>query len=256
MIYLNKILPVFFSPLFVVLALLILGLMTRRRIWLVAGVCLLFAVSLPIVSDSLQWVRQNKLERLEPSDVPSSEAIVVLGQGMSWVKTKNGVLPDWGDPDRFFGGVELILANKAPKIVFTAGKLPWDISDESEGDVLKRYAQMMQVPTSKIWLTEIVENTAQEARAVRKILGPATKRIILVTSASHMHRAQWLFEQMGFEVFAYPVDLRSQTVDIKWDSFLPSPWALTTVHTLTRELLGSFYYQLTHLISHPAASNE
>jgi len=256
MIYLHKILPVFVSPLFIVLALMVAGLVLRRRAWVITGVCLLLIISLPIVSESLQWIRQHKLERLSPADVPSSEAIVVLGQGMSWVRTKNGFVPDWGDPDRFFAGVELIATNKAEQLVFTGGKLPWDDSNQTEGEVLKDYAQTMQVPAAKILVTEPVQNTEDEARAVRKLLGSGAKRIILVTSAFHMRRAQWLFEQMDFEVFPYPVDVSGQTVDVNWQSFLPKPWAIAKVDTLAREAIGLLYYQLTHLISLPAAIHE
>ena len=228
MIYLHKILPVFVSPLFIVLVVLTIGLVKRRRDWLIAGVCLLFGISLPIVSEGLIWVRQHDYQRLSPTEVSSSEAIVVLGQGMSWVNTKNGMVPDWGDPDRFFAGVELILANKAPRLVFTGGKLPWDDSDQTEGDVLKQYAQKMQVPADTI----------------------------LVTSAFHMRRAKWLFENMGFEVLAYPVDVSGKSIDITWQSFLPNPWAIATVHSLVREGWGLLYYRLTYLISPPVVSNE
>jgi uncharacterized SAM-binding protein YcdF (DUF218 family) len=168
---------------------------------------------------------------------------------MSWVKVKNSYVPDWGDPDRFFGGVELMLANKGRKLVFTGGKLPWQQTDETEGDVLKRYAQMMQVPSGSILLTEPVANTEQEARAVRKLLGAEAKKIILVTSASHMQRAQGLFEQFGFEVFGYPVDLQGESAeDITVLSFLPNPYALASVHSTVREFWGSLYYQFRHSI--------
>ena len=33
---------------------------------------------------------------------------------------------EWGDPDRFFGGLALFKAGKAQKLVFTGGKMPWD----------------------------------------------------------------------------------------------------------------------------------
>ena len=256
MIYLHKILPVFVSPLFIVLALMAFGLVWRRRGCIITGVCLLFFISLPIVAESLQWVRQHKLVRLSPVEVPASAAIVVLGQGMSWVSTKNGFVPDWGDPDRFFAGIELITANKAEQLVFTGGKLPWDDSDQTEGDVLKHYAQTMQVPVDKILVTEPVQNTADEARAVRTLLGPEAKRLILVTSATHMRRAQWLFEQRGFEVFPYPVDISGSSVGVTWQSFLPKPWAIAMVDVLVREALGLLYYQIAHLISSPVASNE
>jgi hypothetical protein len=32
---------------------------------------------------------------------------------------------EWGDPDRFFGGIALFKAGKAQKLVFTGGKMPF-----------------------------------------------------------------------------------------------------------------------------------
>ena len=47
--------------------------------------------------------------------------------------------------------------------------------------------------TLKIFfVTKDLENTADEAVAVKELIRPS-KRIILVTSAYHMYRAKWLF---------------------------------------------------------------
>jgi uncharacterized SAM-binding protein YcdF (DUF218 family) len=249
MIYLHKILPVFVSPIFIVVILALIGLITKRRVWGVCGILLLYVASMPIVADQLVIGRDRSFERLLPADVPNSEAVVVLGQGMSWMRVKNSFVPDWGDPDRFFGGVELILADKAPKLVFTGGRLPWQLTDETEGDVLSRYAQMMQVPVGKILITTPVENTDQEAVAVRKLLGSETKQIVLVTSGFHMQRAKELFEQVGFKVFAYPVDLPGQiTEKLTLVSFLPKAEALNTVSMVVREFWGLQYYRLKHFL--------
>ena len=64
-------------------------------------------------------------------------------------------------------------------------------------------------------------NTADEAVAVKKMaLG---NKIILVTSAFHMPRAQMLFEKEGFEVVPYPVDFKSLTTDsLTFMDYLPN----------------------------------
>ena len=54
-----------------------------------------------------------------------------------------------------------------------------------------------------------MENTADEAVAVKELISPS-KRIILVTSAYHMYRAKRLFEKQGFEVIPYRVDYKSE----------------------------------------------
>jgi len=101
---------------------------------------------------------------------------------------------EWEDPDRFFVGIALFKAGKAQKLVFTGGKMPWDKGKKTEGEVLKEYAISNGIASEKIFVTKYVENTAEEAVAVKELISPS-KRIILVTSAFHMYRAKKLFEK-------------------------------------------------------------
>jgi uncharacterized SAM-binding protein YcdF (DUF218 family) len=244
MIYLHKILPVFLSPIMIVLALLALGLWTRRRRWIIAGMAILYLVSTPLVSDSLFRLVQSRAERLFPDDAPQADAIVALSAGMGWTKTKNGFVAEWPTPNRFWGGVELLQAGNAPILLFTGGKLPWQRGDETEGEVLKRHTELMRIPSHQVWVTEQVENTEQEAHGARKLLGVGKNKIILVTSASHMRRAKAIFEQLGFDVFPYPVDTSVSAEDMTPMSFLPNPRALQTTQIALNELLGRLYYQV------------
>ena len=54
---------------------------------------------------------------------------------------------EWGDPDRFFGGIALFKAGKGQKLVFTGGKMPWDKAKKTEGDVLKEYTISSGIPS-------------------------------------------------------------------------------------------------------------
>jgi len=68
-------------------------------------------------------------------------------------------------------------------------------------------------------------------------------RIILVTSAFHMRRAQMLFERQGFEVEPFPVDFQtSDRPTINVLSFIPSAHALAKSETAMREGVGILYY--------------
>ena len=247
MIYLHKILPVFLSPIFIVLALAVIGVIMRRRSFVVASVCLLYLASTPLVSEMIFKQVEQAAERLSPTEVPAADAIVALSAGMGWVKTKNGYVAEWPTPSRFLGGVELFMAGKAPLLVFTGGKMPWQAGDETEGQVLKRYAQLMQVPGDKILVTQQAENTEQEALGAKRLLDPNHKNIILVTSAFHMQRAKQLFERAGFAVFPYPVTIRVEGDALTVMSFLPDPRALYATHSALHEVMGRLYYQLKHL---------
>jgi len=246
MIYLHKILPVFLSPIFVVLALSVIGLVTRRRAFVIASVCLLYLASMPIVSESLFKRVEQTSERSLPSEVPEADAIVALSAGMGWAKTKTGYVAQWPTPSRFLGGFDLFMAGKAPLLVFTGGKMPWQGGDETEGEVLKRYAQLMQVPADKILVTDKASNTEQEALGAQRLLHPSSKKIILVTSAFHMPRAQKIFEHLGFSVIPFPVDIRVEGDTLTLMSFLPDPRALYATHTALHEMLGRLYYQLKY----------
>ena len=98
----------------------------------------------------------------------------------------------------------MFIGCKAQKLIFTGGKMPWDKAKKTEGEVLKEYAISNGIPAEKIFVTKDVENTADEAVAVKELISPS-KRIILVTSAYHMYRAKRLFKKQGFIVIPYKV---------------------------------------------------
>jgi uncharacterized SAM-binding protein YcdF (DUF218 family) len=149
---------------------------------------------------------------------------------------------EWGDPDRFFGGIDLFKGGKAQKLVFTGGKMPWDKAKKTEGKVLKEYAISNGIPTQKIFVTKNVENTADEAVAVKELIRPS-KRIILVTSAYHMYRAKRLFEKQGFEVIPFKVDYKANRNNKNTImNFLPSGTNLELTETSIKEIIGRMYY--------------
>ena len=251
MIYLHKILPIFVSPILIVLALLAIAAVTRRRVWIVSGLILLYTASTPFVSEAVFKRIEGNFERLSPVDIANADAIVALSAGMGWVKTKHGYVAEWPTPSRFLAGIDLYFAGKAPLLVFTGGKLPWQLGDETEGEVLKRYAEKMQVPADRVLVSSKAENTEQEAYGVKNLLEPGgvnkTKTIILVTAAFHVPRAQRLFENVGFKVLPYPVSFSTEAEDLTVMSFLPDARSLQATNLAIREILGRLYYRVKHL---------
>jgi uncharacterized SAM-binding protein YcdF (DUF218 family) len=136
----------------------------------------------------------------------------------------------------------LFKAGKAQKLVFTGGKMPWDKANKTEGKVLKEYAISNGIISEKIFVTKDVENTAEEAVAVKELINPS-KRIILVTSAFHMYRAKKLFEKQGFIVIPYKVDYKSEiNKEITIIDLLPSAVNLELTEIGIRETIGSLFY--------------
>ena len=242
MIYLHKFLPILFSPIFLIVILILYGAWKRHR-----GICLfaaglLYSLSTPMVSNAFFGFVENDHVRQSPQSVSNAQAVVVLSGMLADVKSAEGIIQEWSDPDRFFAGVELFKASKSNQLIFTGGLLPWSKSDQAEGDVLRRYAIDMGVPSESIKVSGNAQNTYEEAKAVKTLLGGGLK-IILVTSAFHMPRAQLLFERAGFEVVPFAVDYKVGYSQKTFLDLLPSPGALYQIDMGIREMIGRLYYQ-------------
>ena len=64
-------------------------------------------------------------------------------------------------------------------MLLTGGKLPWSVG-KTEGEHLRDIAEKLGVPSDIILLTENVQNTDQEAKAVAKLLNKEVPNIILL----------------------------------------------------------------------------
>ncbi len=264
MIYLNKLLPLVFSPLFVIAILVIVGLVTRKR-WLAGlGIVVLVLCSTPIIANPFfRWVEADAV-RLDAASVAKAEAVVVLSGMQRYVESdigresasRPGLYPEWGEAaDRFFAGVELFQQGKGERLIFTGGLLPWQQEVESEGACLARRAVAMGVDPSRIEVTQEVVNTETEARAIAAMLGSKGSeqatgadqiKVILVTSAFHMPRAQMIFEEAGFSVVPYPVDFRIAAEGRDPTDYFPDPKALDRTDIAIRELIGRAFYRLKY----------
>jgi uncharacterized SAM-binding protein YcdF (DUF218 family) len=243
MIYIHKLLPVLLSPFTIFVACAMIGLVWRkyRLIW-IALMCLLL-LSTPVVSSFLFAQLEAVGSRKTPADMLPADAIVVLSGMTHSIRTEKGIISEWNDPDRFFGGMELIKAKKAPIIIFTKGKLPWKIGPP-ESELLQATAIEMGVHPQQILVTGEVENTEDESREVKKILQSKGNRIILVTSAYHMRRAKITFDNNGLEIQPYPVDFKVGEYALTPMDFIPNPGSLATTEKCVKELMGTVYYAL------------
>ena len=245
MIYLHKILPTFVLPIMLVIIVILIGLIKNKKKLIYIAIGVLYVLSTPIFSNSFFKLVEGSGHddyRKPISAIDSADAIVVLSGMLEINEVEDSTYIEWGDPDRFFGGVALFKAGKAQKLVFTGGKMPWDKAKKTEGEVLKEYAISNGIPSEKILVTKDVENTADEAVAVKELISPS-KRIILVTSAFHMYRAQRLFEKQGFIVIPYKVDYKaSGNNQVTFIDFLPSTGNLGLTETGMREVIGRLFY--------------
>jgi len=227
-----------------VIVVILIGLIKNKKKLIYIAIGVLYILSTPIFSNNFFKLVEGSEYKKPISAIDSADAIVVLSGMLEINEVGDSTYIEWGDPDRFFGGIALYKAGKAQKLVFTGGKMPWNKAKKTEGEVLKEFSISNGIPAEKIFVTKDVENTADEAVAVKELISPS-KRIILVTSAYHMYRAKKLFERQGFEVIPYKVDYKTAGENaITVTDFLPSAGNLEMTETAIREIIGRLYYSI------------
>jgi len=246
MIYLHKILPLIFSPLMLVIGLIILGIVFNLRKFSLIGVIILILSSLPIISNKFIAYLEKDYQPIEVAEIENVDAIVVLSGMIRVVGDEENLKYEFTDSvDRFFAGLDLFNNNKAPILILTRGKMPWSIGI-AEGEYLKELAIKYGISEENIILTDEVQNTDQEAKAIKKILTNDNARIILVTSAFHMPRAEKVFKAANINVIPFPVDFQNSKSKTTIMGFIPSAEALFDTSHFVREMIGRVYYNLKY----------
>ena len=244
MIYLHKLLPLIVSPLGLLISLMLLAILLRRQWPVYWALLILLVCSFPLTARSIWVGLESEYQYQPPTTLPKADAVLVLSGMLGGFETQDGYVTEWGDPDRFLVGLQLVKLGKADRLIFTRGQMPWSDSPP-EGEMLKQKALEMGISSDQILLTSIVSNTAEESLAVKELMAEhGLTKIILVTSSFHLPRAKLLFDKAGVDTYPYPTDFKAASRDVTWLHFIPSADAFSDTSNGIREYIGRFYYWL------------
>lgn len=172
----------------------------------------------------------------------SHNAIVVLGAGTSRVADAGQVVPTVFAGGRLVEGYTLYRACKQSgndcKLIVSGGDPYRNGRTEAAayGDVLLG----MGVDRSDLLLETRSMNTWQNAQFVQPMLKAyAPQRVVLVSSAVHLRRAQKYFEHFGID--ALPV--RADYLDARLTWF-PNGWNMALTEAALHEYLGMLTYHM------------
>lgn len=258
-LFLSKLLPVFIYPLGLSCLLMLVALVTlwKRPKWASAAIASALGI---LLLSSNGWVANGIAQSLEWQHLPSGElpnaaAIVVLGGGI-----KPAIYPrPWVDVseagDRVLYGAQLYNQGKAPVVILSGGRIDWKGGGPPEAEDMAEIVAAMGVPPSAILLEPYSLNTYQNAVEVRKLLEARNieKRVLLVTSATHMPRSLRIFQRQGIDAIPAPTDflVSQQELDElseSWQSFtlniLPDASRLQQTTQSLKEYIGTIIYRL------------
>ena len=233
-----------------VLTFLLVFIFRKKAKFIYSAFISLILFSNGLFAEILWRLLEYPWKRVDYSLVNPSDGIVVLSGGRHLPPGNTNII-EWYDPDRFLAGIDLYKANKSNRLIFTGGINPLIGDLPPEGDIYIKEAVSMGLPKKDLYTTYPVNNTLQEAKAIKKLLNDEIpliqKKIILVTSAFHMKRAKKVFESEGVSVQPYPVDFKSNRSFIsllrnplKW---MPNSYYLNQSSMGIREIIGRIIYR-------------
>lgn len=212
----------------------------RLLAWFPLIVCL--SLSLPVIANLLVGIEESRFPSVKTCAGPTPKTIVVLGGGTSRrpaTQTDVGALSQ-ASLRRVLAAVDLHEAQAETRVVISGGTSQEGIAESA---IMGTLAQRLGVAESAIALEQESHSTWQNAQFVAALQPAIDRRIWLVTSALHMPRALYAFEQAGFEVCAWPADSRlGQANSIGY--YLPSTTALFKSDAVIHEWIGEAAYRM------------
>ena len=128
MIYLHKLLPLFLMPIMVVILLIVIGLYKKRNSFINFAIALFYILSTPIFSHAFFKLVEGDQSRKSIASIEQTDAIVVLSGMLSFHEMDGKEYVEWGDPDRFFGGIAVMKANQVPNLILKClGEVPAEL---------------------------------------------------------------------------------------------------------------------------------
>lgn len=210
----------------------------------VLSVLLLVGLSMPAGSRLLVKPLEDLYVPVPDPKGGGAQAVVVLGGGRDILSPEDADRdrPSSASLMRLRHGARLHRLTGLPLLV--SGGKP-DGQGESEAVVMAR-ALEDDFRVKVRWVEDASDNTAQNARFAAVVLREAgVRRILLVTDAIHMRRAEQIFRRTGLEVVPAPTGFKKRG-PVTIASFIPSAHALEDSHYALHEWIGIVWYRLRY----------
>jgi len=221
------------------------------RFLIISSFVLLWLMSTVPVRDTLSHYLESQYPPLPPESMKaqalqkkSDTAIVVLGAGIYADASEYGGVHSLRDDALMRTLYAAQLAKTTHLQVYTSGGKVSQ-NREAEADVMRRVLIDMGVDKNMIFTEVLATNTWENARNIKAILSfERIKRVVLVTSASHMPRAIYSFREHGLDTIPAPCAYRTSHEPYQFRDFLPSGTVLGDSTQALHEYLGLIWYQI------------
>ncbi len=208
--------------------------------WL--GFLALYLFSIEPVRDVLLEPLESKYPLAQSSDLKADAIVVLSGDVRKRLSSRSDIEVDG---NRVLKGIRLYKSGAAPIVVMTGGSGKLFDQSFKEAVLMRDLAIDFGVPREKIIIETESRNTRENAVYTKRLLDKLNiKKVILITTASHLPRSCALFQKVGIEVI--PVGTDFHVTGEKYDpfSFIPSSGNLSLSSTAIKEYAGIMIYWL------------
>jgi uncharacterized SAM-binding protein YcdF (DUF218 family) len=246
-----------------ILVLALLGFLIQIR-WMLAGsvvvalsLTALLILSLPLTGYELMRGIETRFPPLRLTTAadagPPPGAIVILGGGRytDAVEYGEGDSVNRHTLERLRYGAHLHRLTGLPILV--SGGSPY--GEHVAEAVLMQTALARDFQVEARWVEDKSANTYENARYSKALLAAAgIRRVYLVTHATHMPRAVWVFENLGVDTIPAPMGFTTLSkAERETLGYFPSAHGLQLSSSALRERLGLLWYKHKYGEVEPAA---
>lgn len=222
-----------------------------RRLWrlLLLSYGLLLLDSLPLTASLTAGWLERSFPRVT-SRPEGTRVIVVLGGGVIQpLRVGEPTLPDYSTFTRTYRAWELYRDGPPCTILVTGGEPDPRAPGEPAAAVMAELLRKAGVAESDILVEDQSRTTAENAAYSVQMLRDRelTQGVLLVSTATHLWRAERLFRRRGQPVTPVGCDYFADQIPWSWGLFWPSGTAVSINQHAWHEFLGTAWYWLRDL---------
>ena len=202
------------------------------------------------LADKLLSGLERPYERAEWESLPNADAVLVLGGYGSGAENEIVGFDFSSKADRVLTGIELIRRDQAPVLILGGGAFLKNGKMEPESKSIRSWMEKWNLAEgTPVHDLGVCANTYEESQ---KFAALARKHgwdsVLLVTSASHMKRAEAVFLSSGVNVVPVACDFGPESKSVSWFkrqhwNLFPNIGQLKNIQIWMYESAGWMYYR-------------